>query len=440
MLLAPPSPAETHRVGPPGEGDYPTIQEAVAVCADGDTVLILPGTYTGPDNRDIDPGTANIHVCSQDGRGSVTIDCEGLGRAFHIHGGQDTTMVLEGIEIAHGAGSEGAAILVEEDSGLKLAECSVLDTEGSAVRIDGGCLIITDSGFLGTPADVPWPPWPDGGCIRASNSTVRISDCAFVANREPIMWYGGALCVNGCEVMLSDCSFERYRALYGGACAATDSDVTLLRCSVTSCSTAEGGALWFETSAATIGESTFKYNESENGSAIRSGTTSLDVRGSTFCDNHGSGYEGAQVYLDGGARLPVTLTGCTMTSRDVWGMRSGFVRAGVASPVVTRCVFAFSNIGPVMSVEPEANPEFTNCVVFAVAEGDSLPGTHYDNLFIDPLFCDVEDDDLGLCSNSPCLPDGNPWQLHVGSEPEECGNCSSPVKPVSWGAIKAMYR
>jgi hypothetical protein len=67
------------------------------------------------------------------------------------------------------------------------------------------------------------------------------------------------------------------------------------------------------------------------------------------------------------------------------------------------------------------------------AGGDSLPGDSGDNLFTDPLLCDVYHDDFTLCENSPCVADNNAWGEPVGAHGIGCGNCDSPVEAMSWG-------
>ena len=46
--------AAIHRVRADGTSDRPTIQAAINVAADGDTVLLDCGVYSGLGNRDID--------------------------------------------------------------------------------------------------------------------------------------------------------------------------------------------------------------------------------------------------------------------------------------------------------------------------------------------------------------------------------------------------
>ena len=55
-----------------------------------------------------------------------------------------------------------------------------------------------------------------------------------------------------------------------------------------------------------------------------------------------------------------------------------------------------------------------------------------DILSLDPLFCNVDDDDLTLCSNSPCLPGGNPWGITIGDHGEGCSDCGSTLGGAPW--------
>ncbi|MBX3373940.1 MAG: hypothetical protein KF817_08895 [Phycisphaeraceae bacterium] len=57
--------------------DYATIQQAISAAVPGDTVLIAPGVYTGPGNRDLDPGGRSIEIRGADGAAETIIDCEG---------------------------------------------------------------------------------------------------------------------------------------------------------------------------------------------------------------------------------------------------------------------------------------------------------------------------------------------------------------------------
>ncbi|MCK4409328.1 MAG: hypothetical protein KAW67_04545, partial [Candidatus Eisenbacteria sp.] len=88
-----------------------------------------------------------------------------------------------------------------------------------------------------------------------------------------------------------------------------------------------------------------------------------------------------------------------------------------------------------------------HCCVFGNAGGDDLPGSPHDNLFVDPLVCDLyglysDDGNLSLCSNSPCLASSasNPWSLQIGSKAQGCPDCDSPVQGSSWGSIKALFK
>ncbi len=133
------------------------------------------------------------------------------------------------------------------------------------------------------------------------------------------------------------------------------------------------------------------------------------------------------------------ITGCTLVGNSAAGGGAICV-SEPCDPTITQSIIAFTEPGASTIVCGGGNPTFTRCVVFGNAPGDSLCGDHYDNAFLDPLFCNVTTGDLTLASNSPCLPGnaGNPSDALVGALGEGCTN--SPVRATSWGRIKCLYR
>jgi hypothetical protein len=107
---------------------------------------------------------------------------------------------------------------------------------------------------------------------------------------------------------------------------------------------------------------------------------------------------------------------------------------------MTDCIIAGTVGGVAVHQENSSGTEFSHCVVFGNAEGDSLPAYHHDNLFVDPLFCDPSEDDYSHCSDSPCLPTVNVWGELVGAYGEGCGPCDTSVEGASWGWIKGLFR
>lgn len=88
---------------------YPTIQAGVNAAANGDTVLVADGTYSGDGNRDIDFHDKNITVKSVSGAAKTIIDCGGFDstdgsgnhRGFYIHSGE-TAAVISGFTVKNG--------------------------------------------------------------------------------------------------------------------------------------------------------------------------------------------------------------------------------------------------------------------------------------------------------------------------------------------------
>ena len=68
----------TFLINPAGTGDFTTIQGAVYMAADGDTVLLDDGVFRGYWNRDIDYlGKAIVVRALSDDPTTCILDCEG---------------------------------------------------------------------------------------------------------------------------------------------------------------------------------------------------------------------------------------------------------------------------------------------------------------------------------------------------------------------------
>ncbi|RME30401.1 MAG: hypothetical protein D6800_01880, partial [Candidatus Zixiibacteriota bacterium] len=79
---------------------FATIQHGIDVASFGDTIMILPGTYSGPGNREVNFKGKAVVVTSQFGPDSTTIECDSL-RGFTFENQEDTLSVLSGLTIRH---------------------------------------------------------------------------------------------------------------------------------------------------------------------------------------------------------------------------------------------------------------------------------------------------------------------------------------------------
>ncbi len=225
---------------------------------------------------------------------------------------------------------------------------------------------------------------PDGGgAIRCDGESPRISDCVFRGNASSD---GGAIMLSAGSTHLTNCEFyENSASNHGGSVYAADSDITVSGC-------------------------TFSDND-----AVRGGGLALV-----------------------GSNL--TMVNCTLANNG--GVFGSGVWFEESTATIEQCVLAFGRSGQCVW---GGTPETFHCCVFGNEDGDDLPGDAHDNLFLDPLVCDLYGTgggNMSLCSNSPCLPSSadNPWGLQIGSKAQGCADCNSPVEASSWGAIKALFR
>lgn len=232
VLLSAPAPAsasETAFVWPDGSGDYPTISAAVQAMPEGGTVYLLPGTYTGPGNRDVPLSGKNVSLRSFGG--SAVIDCQGQGRALLLGEGVDSSTIVEGIEFRNGVASPGFG--------------------GGAVSCTNAGPTLTGCVFTGNSATY-------GGALRTTGEPAPVvMGCRFTENTAV---YGGALDASGVEISIQSTTMAENSASFGGAMMLTDCLSEIVRCTLCRNAAASGGALRLDGSEAVIDRCIIAYN------------------------------------------------------------------------------------------------------------------------------------------------------------------------------------
>ena len=220
--------AATHIVDASGSepGSFLTIQEGIDAAADGDTVLVLPGTYTGPGNTELDSGGTNIVLKSQDGQLATTIDCEGLYRAFYFENGESEDFVVDGFTFANGEAITyfplGGAFYINS-SQPTIRNCTFYNNSASGDTGRGGAIYCESSGnptLVGVTFSNNTAGEKGGAIYCHLNSVPSVSSTTFSGNHARL---GGAMYCEGVDPMLSDCEFSENTADYaGGAIYLTD--------------------------------------------------------------------------------------------------------------------------------------------------------------------------------------------------------------------------
>jgi len=237
---------------------YSTIQEAIDIAADGDVVIIQPGTYTGPGNYNIDIYEKEITIRSIEPENpsivaATVIDPEYAGNGFNFYGGsgggEDLSFVLDGLTLKRASGREYGAIVCQHSSPV-IRNCVVEEGYGDGILLMGSNSIVSncivrDNGLtanqqyyygygiacLGGYGDVALNSLITN-CVISGNyssgiysamSNTTVANCVITGNhgamysQEPQSTCGGGIVfLGGGEMSVINCTISGNRADVGG--------------------------------------------------------------------------------------------------------------------------------------------------------------------------------------------------------------------------------
>jgi len=263
-------------------GTHPTIGAAIEAAADGDTVVVGPGTYA--EILRLTSFNKQVTVRSSNGAGSTTITGNGVSAPLYILNNSadnaDKNVTFEGFTFANGRGEPNTSPVTIDDAKPSFVDCVF---ENNSAPVKGGAVLI-----FGPRANVTFD-----NCIFRNNNTGG---------------FGGAVLVNGegCQAHFTNCEFENNSNRSGG-------------------NFNSGGALQFTDASGSVVQSTFRGNSSTySGGAVMifqpftSPPQSVDIIGCVFEDNfcqpnpsqpdNPAPTEGGAVHIED--NVDVTITEC----------------------------------------------------------------------------------------------------------------------------------
>ena len=290
--------------------DFSTIQEAINDARSDDTVLVANGTYNGAGNKNLDFTGKSILVQSETGSSMCIIDCQGSGRGFYFHNGEDENAVVMGFTIRNGSRLDsspnhgGAGFYFSNNSSPVIRDCIV-----------SGCDAIY------------------GGGLYCSQSSPIVVNCTFTGNTGNS---GGGIVVETSSGYFLNCTISgNTGSLRGGGVYLLDnvSNAAFTNCTISGNSAPDGGGIYtWRTSGPHFGNCVIYGNTAGDGGGVFFGTASKPVFSNCTMSGNSSTTEGGGLYCDS-ADEPIFIN-CIL-----WGDTSGIgepeIFSNAGSPNVT---------------------------------------------------------------------------------------------------------
>lgn len=353
----------------------PTIQAGINAAGPGDTVLVGPGTYTGPSNRNLDFGGKSIVLRSSAGPATTIIDCQHLARGIRFHTGEQAAAVVQGFTIRNGLanGTLGGGILVESGANPTIRSCRFESNQantGGAVAVTGSAVLSNCEFSENTAANY-------GGGMYAESGVVQVMGCAFIGNGAGLG--AGFYASFGAVATLADCNFtENIAANLAGGVHASASVIEIRRCSFLRNAGKHGAGAYLLESSATVDSCTFTFNTATHsgGGLHAEEVDPLTVTECTFQSNAAldvlfqfpSG--GGGLYLESHSVSNPLIADCTFTGNEARG-GVGAGGGGVkdrSRALFERCTFV-NNSSDDRGGGGETGGRFHECIF----EGNSSP-------------------------------------------------------------------
>lgn len=436
---------------------HPTIQSAINASADGDEVVVEPGTYSGSGNRDLDFGGRAITVRSADPNdpnvvAATILDGGQVSLLVRFDDGEGPNSVLAGLTISRGLGAAGGGICCYNASPT-VKNCVIT---GNWAPWGGGMLVISGSpaivgctfrdnealvagGGMGNLAsshpliedctfERNWTIAGSGGAINNFvDSSPVVRNCAFLEN-EAAGGNGGAIfCYSNSNPLVTGCTFEENSSTYGGAVGTMEASPTFISCRFVENVGVHGGAMDNTNGGhPIITDCDFIGNTATWGGGVDDWDCSATITGCRFIGNAADDGGGGGMVNFGGSWL--MMADCTFVGNRTRSNYGGGLSSSEGDAVIRNCRFIgnWSGLDGGGMVAGDSNVVMENCTVTgneALEDGGGI--TDLANRGMSIWGCTIADnrasgdgDGLFIHDSSPSLENTIVWSNAQTAEPE----------------------
>ncbi len=207
-----------------------TIQDSIDYVCTGDTIELADGIYTGPGFQDLEFDGKNITLTSDPVDPTDPNSClfkpETGHRAFYIHQGETTDLVINGIKV-EGANYSGAgAGLAIISSGATISNCYFTNCNSTSSQGGGMLVYGTNSEAIISNCEFSNNIATFCGGLSVSTGEAEITNCTFDGNQSRNHGGGLGIVANG-SANITECDvYNNHAGVYGGGiyCSASNSN------------------------------------------------------------------------------------------------------------------------------------------------------------------------------------------------------------------------
>ena len=253
---------------------FATVGAAISAAANGDTILVCPGTYV----ENINFAGKAIAIRSVAGAAVTILDGNAIDSVVKFVSNESSSSVLEGFTVRNGGGSFASGGIQISAASPIIRRNLVIGTNGCStpgISISGGSPLIeynTIANNISTCSGI-------GGGVVISNSAQAVVRRNTIANNTGVGYGGGiALWSSGASTVESNLITGNAATNGGGIAIVNPSSSSIVGNLIVRNQAQSGGGIYWTVPGTLVVNNTIADNNSSSGSAVfagASGTTSV---------------------------------------------------------------------------------------------------------------------------------------------------------------------